>query len=265
MEILTLLANWAQIIGLPVAIIAIAISVWFYRKGRQKRALSCTFDSVVSPVEIKAGEALKGDIEIRYKGKAVENLFVVRARLKNSGNSAILKSDVVDPIKLTFPEGAELIRHPIIVSRTPHELNVDWQFGVTGNPPRVNSTSLIFDLLNPKDELSIEFICTGARGVPIITARIEGVSQVDVIGPDELRLLQRTAFVSSGCGITFMALMLGIIFFFLAMTIDALRSGKYLDAFPGVLLILFVTAISWTTFISPAIELRQVRRQKHKG
>ena len=79
-------------------------------------------DSISSLVEIKAGEALEGDIEIRYKGKPVENLFSVRAKVRNTGNLAIRKSDILKSITFTFDPNAELLRQPEIVQKKPENL-----------------------------------------------------------------------------------------------------------------------------------------------
>jgi hypothetical protein len=182
LDIWNFLGNLAQILALPLAIIVV---VWQVRKGRQRRAISCAF-FVAWPIEIRAGEALKGDIEIRYRGKAVENLFIVLTRLKNTGNLPIRKSDVVEPITFSFAEDAEFIHQPNIANSKPWNLNVDWGYDVTGSPPVVRSISLIPDLLNADDEMDIEFLCTGKGQIPIVSARIEGLSKIDVIDLDDL-------------------------------------------------------------------------------
>lgn len=263
MEILNLLANWAQILALPLTIIVAAITVWYTRRGQQKRAISCTFDSVASPVEVKAGEALKGDIEIRYKGKPVENLFVVRAHLRNTGNSSIRKSDVLEPIKFTFAENAELIRQPIVVDRIPKELNFDWQFGMIGNPPRVNSTSLIFDLLNPRDELTVEFICTGKSEIPKLTARIEGVSQVDTISPYEVYLLKHNLFTI--WGMVYAIIMVACILAIAAIIIYGFRSSELPFLLLSIAMFIFGVYMLWEGILKPTIDLLRLRRHKRKG
>lgn len=259
MEILTTLANWAQIIGLPLAIIAIIVSIWLYRKGRQKRAISCVFDSVASPIEIKAGEALKGEIEIRYMGRAVENLFVVRARLKNAGNLPIRKVDFVTPIRFTFAPGAEFVRPPLIAEKRPKDLGYEWNFSAVGNPPVVNTLSVMFDLLNPGDELIVEFVCTGDSKTPTVSARIEGVSQIDVIDPDEVSARQELRRIASDvrAGIVAIAVSGAIFAWFISGTSEPSRG-----LFSATML--FALLVTSVAFFAPGIvrTLRIFKRRR---
>lgn len=185
---LTELASWADIVAVIVAVIAIGVSVWLYFRGRERRALTCLFDSVVSPIEITAGDALGGDIEIRYRGQPVENLFIVRAMISNTGNVPIRQSEVVEPLTFDFGPRAELVRRPNTILTRPSNLGANWFLpgdqeldGVYPSGQRMhhNQATLIFELLNPKDELTTEFVCTGEAKTPKVTARIEGVTTVE--------------------------------------------------------------------------------------
>jgi hypothetical protein len=263
LDLLTVLADWAQIIGLPVAIIAIVISVWLFLRGRQKRAVTCTFDSIASPVEVKAGEALKGDIEIRYKGKVVENLFIIRAYVKNAGNLAIRKSDVVEPIKFTFAENSELIRKPLVLDRRPSELSFDWAFGVTGSPAMVNSASLILDLLNPGDELAVEFVCTGNSQFPTVSARIEGVSEIDVLDPEEARMREVSRFYTAGVGGPIAVSLAVLSISLMLLAIDEFRANNPAS---GVLNLVWGLCALWVVLsaASSMIKLLRLRKRKQK-
>jgi hypothetical protein len=188
-NLLTTVANWAQIVALPIAIVAIAVTIWIYFRSKQRRALSCTFDPLISPIEIKAGDALKGDIEIRYRGQSVANLFIARATLKNTGNLPIRKTDIVEPLTFTFGSGIELIRKPHASNMRPHNLKIAWNFSMSGTPAKVNVAQLEFDLLNPGDGLVVEFICTGTSSLPTLTARIEGVTEIGLLDSQEVHLL----------------------------------------------------------------------------
>jgi len=187
MQILDTWASWAQIISLPVAIVAILLTIWMYFRGKQRRAITCELDTI-SPIEIKAGEALKGDIEIHYKGKPVENLFLVRANLRNTGNLPIRQADVVEPVTFTFDSAAELLRQPDVTKKKPENLKITWVFNATDTIARPNIASLNFELLNPGEGLTIEFTCTGKSGVPQVTARIEGIKEIAVLESEEAKL-----------------------------------------------------------------------------
>ncbi len=157
------------------------------------RALACWFDPIASPLEVKAGEAIEGDIEIRYKGQPVKNLFLVQANLKNTGNMAIRQSDVVEPLAFTFGPNAELVRPPRFLEKTPDNLAINWI--LPDEPPptprKVVQVYLVFDLLNPGDEFKVEFLCTGESGVPEASARIEGIQEIETHDPEEVILRER--------------------------------------------------------------------------
>lgn len=189
------LADLAAILGLPVAVIAILVSVWLWRRGRQRRALSCLFAPIVSPVEIRAGVGLEGDLAISYKGQPVDNIFLVRALLRNDGNHPIRKSDVVRPITFTFPSSSEFLREPRVLDVRPSNLESAWILGEPGRRAALNAAYLDFELLNPGDEVLTEFACTGTAGLPKVTARVEGVSVVEILEPQDdadRRLLPRS-------------------------------------------------------------------------
>jgi len=185
MDDLTLAANWSQILSLLVAVIAIAVSVWLYRRSRKRRALACEFQSIEFPIEVKAGEAYGGDIEIRFRDNPIENLFLVRTRLKNTGNMPIRESEVIQPVTFEFDSDSEVLL-PTISDRRPENLRTHWRNGkISLNfDPRV--WPLNFDLLNPDDEVTAEFLCTGKVAIPKVAARIEGISEIGVLDPTEI-------------------------------------------------------------------------------
>jgi hypothetical protein len=182
-----------QFIGAALALIAILVSVWLYRRNRQTKALACEFDPVVSPIEIKAGTALEGDIEIRYKEQEVGNLFLVRARLKNTGSFPIRGSDVVQPVTFIFGAGTELLREPQVVHRKPENLQIAWHWPEQDPDSKRNAVELGLELLNPGEELTAQFVCTGEGGTPTVTARIEGITRIELLDPEDIRLRQEAS------------------------------------------------------------------------
>lgn len=193
-------ADWAEIIGL-IGIPLTIFGFWLAYRSRRIHRLICEFDPVTSPLEIKAGEALEGEIEIRYKGQPVESIFIVNAKLENAGNESIRESEVVKPVTFSFGTNAKLIRQPKILHRKPPNLGARWT--ATGEssatnvvqlatgPFRADQAVLSFDLLNPGDHLTTEFLCTGEPGFPEPTARIEGIREIEVRATDEERAHQR--------------------------------------------------------------------------
>jgi len=199
---LTLAANWSQILSCfvgAVGVVLAALSLWLYLRSRQRRALACAFQLIEFPLEIEADERYKGDLEIRYKGEAIENLFLVRARLRNTGNQPILESEVVEPLIFVFDPGTTLLRTPIVVGRKPDNLKIEWEDSKL--PERFASFAglwpFTFDLLNSGDEFTAEFLCTGEVASPKAKARIVGISEIGVLDPEEMRMREMVAGIRS--------------------------------------------------------------------
>lgn len=174
------LAAWAQIVSLPVAIIAVGFSFWLYRRGKLRRDLGCDISPVSSPIVIDASEEFSRDLEIRYQGKDVTNLFTAQSRLKVTGNLPIRKSHVVEPVTFCFGPKAHLLGKRI-VNQFPNEFEVKLVFTQPDPNYRRNSVYLDFELLNEGDELWIEFVWIGDETKPKVNARIEGVGEITSI------------------------------------------------------------------------------------
>lgn len=168
-------ASWAQIISLPVAIIAIIVSIWLYRKTKLKKAIACIFEEAISIIDIKTETDLDGLIEISYKNKPIKNLNLIRVRVVNTGNTTIRLSDIVEPLAFIFHPDTILIKDPKERNKKPTNLRIGWEL-VSINPLEIKCH---FDLLNPKEEFTAEFLCTGNSSLPIPKARIEGISKID--------------------------------------------------------------------------------------
>ena len=183
-EVLQSLAAWAQIISLPVAVIGVLVSVWLYHRGKPRRALSCEVDRFITLVEVKASSDWKDEIQVLYKGQQVRDLFGTCPRLKNTGNTAIRREDVLEPITFTFAEGTQLLSEPEVLWDLPGKLTIIWKLEKTGPAP---SASMEFDLLNPGDDLGVIFLCSGTKKPPKVEARIEGVRQIGTVSGEKLR------------------------------------------------------------------------------
>lgn len=260
MENLNQLAIWAQIISLPIAIIAILVSVWLYYKSRQRKTIACIFDQIGSPIEFKAGEALDGAIEILYKGKAVKNIFLVRFKIRNTGNIPIRQSDIITPLTFIFEPDVVLLREPRVITQKPSNLNIEWKLNETDNSPK-NEISFLFDLLNPNDEISAEFLCTGDVNLPTVVARIEGVRNIDALDPEEKRLKD---VAIEGIGIAGIAVFFSLLQkYFPASKLKFPETLGYWIAGIVIAIILAVSIlVIWVTIIKPIIELIQYHQNK---
>jgi hypothetical protein len=259
METLNLLASWAQILSLPIAVIAVLVSVWLYYKSKQRRAIACVFDQIESPIEIKAGKALDGAIEILYKGKSVKNIFLVRFKIKNIGNLPIRKSDVINPLTFTFGPNVVILREPRVIEQRPSNLIIKWAVKKIDK----KEINFLFDLLNPGDEVSAEFLCAGDAKLPNIAARIEGVGNIDALDPEEKRLkngLIGALWVPIVVVVVLLVQKYPISTASLPVSLQLLIGGLFISG----ILMLFALVI-WVLTLRPVIEyIRYILKKKNR-
>jgi hypothetical protein len=176
---ISILADWAEVVGLPIAVIGIIVSVVLtmavYQRTRRRPDLSYVIDAVEFPVRVEAGDALRSDIEVHYKGQIVGDLSIVRITLKNTGNAPIRKAQVVKGPTFTFAPDTQLLQEPIIRCKRPEDLEVSLNLV----PP--NTVTLDFDLFGSDEESTIEFVCSGKNPIPEVSARIEGIRQIKLL------------------------------------------------------------------------------------
>lgn len=200
MENIPSIADVAQICAIPLAIFAIIVSVFLYRRAQKKLGLSIEFQQIKSPIEIRSGMGLEGDIEILYRGDPVDNIFVVQARLENSGDLPIKADYIVRPISFRFADDVSFLRDSRILDKHPEDIGAQWRIHET----QANIVQLRFDLMNPGDYFSFEMTCTGSSRVPDVTAGIEGVSSIDVLDIELMREKRRRRNILTN-GLTLLA------------------------------------------------------------
>lgn len=187
MPALEIFANWAQIISLPVAVIALFVVMYQERRAKKKPTLTYIPCPISSPNFFWAGKTIESNIEIHYNEKIIKSLYVMQARLKNTSGKPVLKSQVVTPITFRFAPGVELLNLPQTLEEKPDDLGVSWYFDRgTEQSSSLNVVSLDFELLNQDDELLAEFVWTGEWTEPKVTARIAGITRIERIEPEEV-------------------------------------------------------------------------------
>jgi hypothetical protein len=182
------LVYWAQLLSVPIALAAIIVSLFLYRRARKFKSLSCIYDPLLTPVEIKAGDALRGDIEIRYQGRPVASLFLATATIQCDGTLPIVAADVKESLAFSFPKSAELLRKPTISAAYPTGLMVVWSFASDHELGRTIGAEAEFELLNPGDQFTAEFVCAGEPAWPNVRARIAGVPQIRTLDSHQVRM-----------------------------------------------------------------------------
>lgn len=177
---LSVIANWSQIISVIVAVIIGLASYQQGRRARRRPTLTYAPDTIFSPFVINADNFLENELEIRYKGKAIQNLRFLQISLINTSSVAIRKSHIVEPIAFIFESGSQLLTVPQVVTCDPPNLRADFVLGAA------NVVSLHLELFNPGDKLTVKFVWSGSWSEPEVSARIEGITGIDRVEHDEL-------------------------------------------------------------------------------
>jgi hypothetical protein len=114
------------------------------------------------------------ELTLQYKGQDIPDVGILQVRFRSSGKQPILKSDIVEPIRITV-SGMEQIISASIVSEEPHDLNVVTNF--KGPVVELNTP-----LLNPNDWFTVEIDGVTQFGnrvdVYTIDGRVAGVERI---------------------------------------------------------------------------------------
>jgi hypothetical protein len=165
--------SWIQISSL-LAALAIIVPIILYTLSKQKKGLICRLYHALSLVDVRT--EVRDKIKIYYNENLVENLSRMIVKIRNNGNLPIRKKDIVKPLSFNFGENLSVIDYSVI-NTEPKGITVSLESNAENN-----LISCFFDLLNPSDELTLQFVCLGeSNESPLVGARIEGVKQVDVV------------------------------------------------------------------------------------
>ena len=172
-------ATWITILlGSITVIVAIIVPIILYILSKRKKKLICKLFPSLSLVDVRT--EVKDKIKIYYDEKLVENLSMTKVKIRNNGNLPIRKEDIIKPLEFNFGENLSVIDRRLIDTEPE---------GITVKLESNNENNLIrcsFDLLNPGDELTLQFVCLGeSKELPNIGARIEGIKHVETISVSE--------------------------------------------------------------------------------
>ena len=163
METQTLLT----IIGI---LVAVSIPLIIFYLGNKNKKL--VYEELQNLSVVNLNKGFKDKIEINYSGKTVNNLFVSTATIINKGRLSIKKNDIIKPIEISFNK--EVIDCNII-DVNPKGISISLNVS-----PKGNSVECEFDLLNPKDNFTLQFVSLEKLGTPNIISRIEGLSKIEI-------------------------------------------------------------------------------------
>lgn len=191
-----------QFIGAVFAFFAIFTSVYLYLLQRRRKCIASdllTFAEVVT-----VGDALRGKIEILYDGTPVHNAHLCIARIYNYGNTPVTQSDYVEPLCVSFGQGATILSLEILEAEP---RNLKPEFSVQSG--RITFSPFLF---NPGDSFILRALVAHPSTKPRfgMHARIIGVRRISA-RPLELSLFWRSAALSLLVGLGGAGLFIAIV------------------------------------------------------
>ena len=257
--------EWAQIISLPVALLAVLVSVWvavsLYRRGQKQPVLRCQFDAIVFPVEVKAEGSIKSDIKILYREQPAPDLYIIQAKLWNA--SAHNMRGIPDedkgetPVTFVFGPGSQLLDKKIVQEHDSRNASLNAELRDS------NTVSLDFGLLKPSEEITVLFVCTGESEVPGVDAHMPDFEVSDLTEPRHSGALK---MIDVGLTIALLLFGVGIISLIwrlptLWISIDADRIGITAPGWfiLGLFMILWLWGVVLRTDDPPLI--RKIRKR----
>lgn len=157
-----------QFVGVILAIIAIIITVILFFNQRQRKALSCQIISN-TPL-LKIDEEIKRDLQILFKGKAVQDIQLIIARIINTGTVPIKSSDYECPINFHFGEDVQILTAEV-TETNPNSLKA------SANIERKEVT-LTPTLMNSGDWITLKILVNQFDESITVDSRIVGVKEI---------------------------------------------------------------------------------------
>ena len=149
-------------------ILVIIIPLVLYLVQRRRKALS--WEIISNTPLLSIDEAIRGNIQVLFDGKPVQDAQLIIVEIINSGNVAIKSIDYERPINLDFGENARILTAEV-TETTPD--NLDVSINIEGTKVLLNPT-----LMNGKDSITIKTIVSQFNDQITVEGRIVGVKEV---------------------------------------------------------------------------------------
>jgi hypothetical protein len=156
-----------QFVGVIVAIVSIAIVIFFSIRQRNRKALS--FKIISSTPVLSVSEGVQGKLRILYEDKEVQEVQLVVISMTNSGNLPIIENDYSQPIEVSFGDGKLLTVE--LMEVTPKDLDV---------VATIKNEKVVLNkaLLNQGDSFIIRALIADFKNIINVKGRIVGVKEI---------------------------------------------------------------------------------------
>jgi hypothetical protein len=179
---LEMLADWSQVITLPLSVIALLVALWTAFLQNRKKKLAKSVQIV--PFAPIAGEYEKR-VELLLDGSPIHDAYLAYITFRNSGKVELVSSDFITPLTLRFGKQTEILEAEVTTTSCGHRtVCVEVDAGTVLVQP---------GLMNPGERFTVRVVGMQIDDVQI-DAHIIGVRDIDDIQPESSYYLV-TAFV----------------------------------------------------------------------
>jgi hypothetical protein len=112
-----------QFVGIIIAIVAIWVTIWVFKRQKARKILGYNVETNVSLLSIH--DEAKQKFEIRFGGRTVGNALLFIVKFFNAGNSPIERQDFDSPLSISFGEGCHILSCDV-THKSPSDLNVEF-------------------------------------------------------------------------------------------------------------------------------------------
>src|SRR5215467_10743601 len=166
------------VVSISIALLGVfltsIISVVIYRRQQSRKAINYKVISDTSLLSVK--EEVKGSIKVLFGTKPVSNARLVILKIWNSGNTPILPTEYIDPIRIGFGNNAEILDAEILEA-APSDFKDKAKASL-----KLDTDNVVLDplLLNSGDSLTLKVFLaqTPFTKEVKVNARIVGVIQI---------------------------------------------------------------------------------------
>lgn len=156
------------LIDLAIGVVAIAVAIYLWRRGRVRPALSYR---LLSARVVNVDQGVEDRISVLYDDKAVTDVRLLDLRVENTGTAAITADAFETPLSIALGEGARVLNQPSVGKTVPPELQP--HVSVEGQDLVIAPL-----LLNAGDSFEVTALVSQLSDGNCLRARIAGVPKL---------------------------------------------------------------------------------------
>lgn len=160
--------DWKFFLTLLITLVGVAVPVWLWQADQNSKSLSVQLITRIA-LQPKEQESIPG-IEISVDGSRLEKPHLVVIVIQNNGSKPISATDFESPVQIRLESESSFVRASV-TNQVPKDIEAILS-------TERQSVSLNPTLLNPRDEISITAITSGAPPIFNTKARIFGISNI---------------------------------------------------------------------------------------